>query len=33
MTSNNSVERGRPQAGLVGSLRVFAATAALHVKR
>ena len=30
---NNSVERDRPQAGLVGSLRGFAATAAPHVKR
>ncbi len=31
--SNNSVERDRPQAALVGSLRGFAATAAPHVKR
>ena len=30
---NNSVERDRPQAALVGSLRGFAATAAPHVKR
>jgi len=30
---NNSVERDRPQAVLVGSLRGFAATAAPHVKR
>jgi hypothetical protein len=29
---NTSVERDRPQAGLVGSLRGFAATAAPHVK-
>ena len=32
-TPNNSVERDRPQAALVGSLRGFAATAAPHVKR
>lgn len=31
--SNNSVERDRPQAALVGALRGFAATAAPHVKR
>ena len=31
--SNNSVERDRPQAALVGSLRGFAAPAAHHVKR
>ena len=31
--SNHSVERDRPQAALVGSLRGFAATAAPHVKR
>ena len=30
---NNSVERERPQAALVGSLRGFAATAAPPVKR
>jgi len=30
---NPSVERDRPQAALVGSLRGFAATAAPHVKR
>ena len=30
---NNSVERDRLQAALVGSLRGFAATAAPHVKR
>lgn len=30
---NNSVERDRPQAVLVSSLRDFAATAAPHVKR
>lgn len=30
---NHSVERDRPQAALVGSLRGFAATAAPHVKR
>lgn len=33
MVANNSVERDRPQATLVGSLRGFAATAAPHVKR
>jgi len=32
-SANNSVERDRPQAALVGSLRGFAATAAPHVKR
>lgn len=31
--ANNSVERDRPQAALVGSLRGFAAPAAPHVKR
>ncbi len=31
--SNHSVERDRPQAALVGSLRGFGATAAPHVKR
>jgi hypothetical protein len=31
--SKNFVERGRPQAALVGSLRGFAAAAAPHVKR
>ena len=31
--ANNSVERDRPQAALVGSLRGFAAAAAPHVKR
>ena len=30
---NNFVERDRPQAELVGSLRGFAAAAAPHVKR
>lgn len=30
---NNSVERDRPQAALVGSLRGFTAAAAPHVKR
>lgn len=33
MTPANSVERDRPRAALVGSLRGFAATAAPHVKR
>ena len=33
MASNNSVERDRLQAALVGSLRGFADTAAPHVKR
>lgn len=33
MKSNHSVERDRPQAALVGSLRGFAAAAAPHVKR
>jgi hypothetical protein len=31
--ANSSVERDRPQAALVGSLRGFAATATPHVKR
>ncbi len=31
--ANNSVERNRPQAALVGSLRGFSAAAAPHVKR
>ncbi len=33
VAANNSVERDRPQAMLVGSLRGFAAAAAPHVKR
>lgn len=33
VTPNNSVERDRLQAALIGSLRGFAATAAPHVKR
>jgi hypothetical protein len=33
VAANNSVEKDRPQAALVGSLRGFAATAAPHVKR
>ena len=32
-TANCSVERDRPQAALVGTLRGFAAPAAPHVKR